>query len=145
MNRRGEYPRFSRCCNADGGVAGRKEEAQCIGKDAIDQICNNAGGGAFLSRDVALNALNQVAQFVALRAKVANVLLVRLGFDRHAVDDLKSEPADFHDFARVVRNHADAAQPQVGKDLSADAGQISSPAHRSRSRDCALLCWRRGP
>ena len=59
-------------------------------------------------------------ELVALRLEVVAVLVVRLDLDRLLRDDRQPEAADPGDLPRVVREHADRRQPEVGEDLGAD-------------------------
>src|SRR5262245_3656582 len=62
----------------------------------------------------------RVPELLALRLEVLAVVGVRLDLDRLLRDGGETEPADAGDLPRVVREHADGREPEVGQDLRAD-------------------------
>src|SRR5574341_1921193 len=64
--------------------------------------------------------MEDVSQLVLLRAKIADVLLPRRDFDRHALNDLEPVAFDPDDLARVIRDQADVAEAEVDENLGAD-------------------------
>ena len=70
---------------------------------------------------MALVQLDRVPHLVALRLEVIPVLGVGLDLDRLLRDDGEPEAGDAGDLLRIVREHANGREPEVGEDLRADA------------------------
>src|SRR3954468_10184538 len=62
-----------------------------------------------------------MAELRTLRAQVPLVLGVRRNFERQLLGDGQAEALDAGHLARIVREDADRAQPEVGEDLVADS------------------------
>ncbi len=67
-----------------------------------------------------MRAADGVPELVAFRLEVVAVVVVRLDLDRLLRDGGQPEAADPGDLPRVVREHADRRQPEVGEDLRPD-------------------------
>ena len=62
-----------------------------------------------------------MTELLAFRLEVGTVFLVRLDLDRLLGDDGQAESRDAGDLLRIVREHTDRGQTEVGEDLRADA------------------------
>src|SRR3954453_7321496 len=65
--------------------------------------------------------VERVAHPVALGVQVGLVVRVGNGLDRHLVGDREAVALQTEDLLRVVGEDADARQPKIDEDLSADA------------------------
>src|SRR5829696_3132611 len=72
------------------------------------------------SKDV-IESLQEVAHALALGPQVGDVLGVRLGLQRHALDDLEAEALEATVLGRVVGHVAQRGDAEVDEDLGADA------------------------
>src|SRR5687767_8132428 len=63
---------------------------------------------------------DRVPELLPLRLEVVAVVVVGLDLDRLLRHGREPEPADPRDLPRVVREHADGREPEVGEDLRAD-------------------------